>query len=223
MASTDLKLGGRVREFLQKKGLESPINFERQSMISGAGKAHIESAIADILGVLGMDIKDDSIGDTPARVAKMYTQEIFYGLDYANFPKCTAIENKMGYEEMVLMKDILVRSVCEHHLVPFIGSAHVAYIPGKKVIGLSKLNRIVDFFSRRPQVQERLTEQVAHTLAYILETDDVAVVIDCEHFCVKLRGIQDPQSSTITSKVLGKFRTNDALRNEFLHLSKGGK
>lgn len=217
MADYDKKLGFEVHDMLVEKKLETPYDAEY------SGRKHNQDTMAklfeQILDELGMDGTNDSISGTPKRIAKMFREEIFYGLDYNKFPSCMNIENEMSYEGMVLSKNILVRSVCEHHFVPFIGRAHVAYIPNKKVIGLSKLNRIVDFFSRRPQVQERLNEQVAHTLAHILGTEDVAVVIDCEHFCVKLRGVEDPHSSTITSKVLGKFRTEAPLRNEFMQLA----
>ena len=158
--------------------------------------------------------------ETPTRLAKMYVDELYWGLDYNNFPKCTAIENKMGYDEMVLEKNVTVLSTCEHHFVTIDGLAAIAYIPNKKVIGLSKLNRIVEFFSKRPQVQERLTEQIYHTLTYILGTEDVAVVIDAVHFCVRSRGVRDYNSSTITSKLGGRFKSNPALRAEFLSLSK---
>ena len=132
--------------------------------------------------------------------------------------KCTTIENKMQYDEMVLERDISVMSSCEHHFVTIDGVAHVAYIPDKLVLGLSKMNRIVEYFARRPQVQERLTEQVYHALSFILETEDVAVVIDAEHFCVKSRGVEDSHSSTLTSKLGGKFKSEDSLRAEFMHL-----
>jgi GTP cyclohydrolase I len=218
--STDPELGQRVKDHLKKLGLESPIDFATQAMIHGAGKAHIEEAMSTILQTIGMDLSDDSIEKTPARVAKMYMKEIFYGVDYANFPKMTTFQNKFKCNEMICMKNILVRSVCEHHLVPFIGRAHVAYIPGEGgVTGLSKLNRIVDFFCRRPQVQERLNEQVAAALTLVLGTEDVAVVIDAEHYCIKLRGVEDPHSSTVTSKLLGKFRAVPELRAEFLALA----
>jgi GTP cyclohydrolase I len=153
--------------------------------------------------------------DSPSRVAKMYVNEIFWGLNPDNFPKCTAIENKMAYDEMVTVSDIKVMSNCEHHFVVIDGFAHVSYIPNKKVIGLSKINRIVDYFSRRPQVQERLTHQIFHTLCYILDTQDVAVVIDATHYCVKSRGIQDASSRTSTSKIGGQFKRNPATHAEF--------
>ena len=170
--------------------------------------------------LLELDLSDDSLKDTPRRVAKMFMNEIFWGLDYDNFPKITTVENKMKYDEMILEKDINVMSVCEHHFVTIHGKAHVAYIPNKKVLGLSKMNRVVEFFSRRPQIQERLTEQIYYALNYILETENVAVVIEAEHFCVKARGVEDSNSSTVTSKLGGDFKSNSSLRQEFLKLIK---
>lgn len=216
--SNDLALGIKVKERLTALGIETPMRdgFTMHEDYPAA----IRLGFHGIMELLGLDLKDDSLQDTPARIAKMYTKEIFYGLDYRNFPKCGIFKNKMKADEMVCVKNVLVRSVCEHHFVPFIGRAAVAYIPGDGIIGLSKINRIVEFFCRRPQVQERLTEQVSAAMQLILGTEDVAVVIEAEHFCVKLRGVQDPHSDTVTSKLSGKFRTVPELRNEFLQLSK---
>jgi GTP cyclohydrolase I len=169
---------------------------------------------------MGLNLEDDSLIDTPKRMAKMYINEIFYGLNYDNFPKATKVENKFKYDEMVLERNIVVNSTCEHHLLPIVGSAFVAYIPTKPVVGLSKLNRIVDFFARRPQVQERLTAQISEALKFLLQTEDVAVVIEAEHLCVKTRGVIDPCSDTITSSLSGKFR-DPAMRAEFFALAKG--
>jgi GTP cyclohydrolase I len=168
---------------------------------------------------LGLDLDDDSLRETPKRVAKMFSEEVFYGLDYSNFPACTVIDNKMGYDEAIAGTKIDVLSMCEHHFVPFIGHAYVAYIPGTKVLGLSKFNRVVDFFARRPQVQERLTEQCHAAFTTILETDDVAVVIRCQHLCVRLRGVKQDGGSTVTSKLGGRFKSVDALRSEFFALA----
>lgn len=224
MTSTDKQLGLRVHNRLVELGIETPFIYPENNdcpmQISDRRDA-IERNMGQIMNMLHLDLADDSLQETPRRVAKMYVQEIFYGLDYANFPKSMVMENKMKVNEVVCVKNILVRSVCEHHFQPFIGVAHVGYIPDSKIVGLSKLNRIVDFFSRRPQVQERLNEQIAAALACVLETEDVAVVIDAEHFCVKLRGIQDPHSSTATSKMLGRFRTVPELRAEFFSLVGG--
>jgi len=170
----------------------------------------------EIMETLGLDLSNDSLRDSPKRVAKMYVQEYFKGLKPANFPKITLIENEMLYDQMVVVKDIKVLSVCEHHFVTIHGSAHVAYIPSHGVVGLSKINRIADYFSRRPQVQERLTKQIADCLAYILKTDDVAVFIKAKHYCVISRGIQDVNSETITSDLRGAFKNNPETRAEFL-------
>ena len=148
----------------------------------------------------------------------MYVNEIFWGLDYEAFPKCTAVENKMEYESMVIERNINVQSNCEHHFVVIDGVGTVAYIPNKKVLGLSKLNRVVEYFSKRPQIQERLTEQVYYALQYILDTDNIAVVIDAQHYCVKSRGVEDVGSSTITSKLGGGFKDDPALRHEFMNM-----
>jgi GTP cyclohydrolase I len=146
----------------------------------------------------------------------MYVDEIFFGLDWRNFPKCTTVENKMGYSSMVIERNINVQSNCEHHFVIIDGRAHVAYIPKKKVLGLSKINRIVEYFSKRPQIQERLTEQIFYALSYILETEDIAVLIHAKHYCVKSRGVEDVNSDTVTSKLGGVFLTNSATRSEFM-------
>jgi len=169
----------------------------------------------EIMNVLGLDLSDDSLKDRPARVAKMYVKEIFSGLNPAAKPSPTLFDNHYRYNQMLVEKNISVYSNCEHHFVPITGKAHVAYISNGKVIGLSKLNRIVQYFSQRPQVQERLTMQIAHELKKVLQTDDVAVVIDAHHHCVSSRGIRDMNSSTITSEYGGKFLDPET-RNEFL-------
>jgi GTP cyclohydrolase IA len=176
----------------------------------------IKGHFSEILKILGLDLNDDSLKDTPRRIAKMYVNEIFGGLDTKNFPKITVIENKMQYDQMVCVQDIEVMSVCEHHFQPIDGFATIAYIPKTKVIGLSKLNRIVEFFAKRPQVQERLTKQVADCLQYILETEDVAVHINAKHYCVISRGIQDTHSTTTTSDLRGSFKNLAETRTEFL-------
>ena len=175
----------------------------------------ISSHFEEIMRVLGLDLNDDSLKDTPRRVAKMYVKEVFSGLDPKNKPEVTLFDNKYSYDEMLLEKNIKVHSFCEHHFVPIIGKAHVAYISSGKVIGLSKINRIVDFFCRRPQVQERLTVQIAEELKKILQTEDVAVAITANHMCVILRGIKDHDSSTYTSSFHGKFKEKE-YRREFL-------
>lgn len=173
--------------------------------------AHFE----EIMRILGLDLEDDSLKDTPERVAKMYVHEVFSGLIPENKPPVTLFENNYNYEEMLLEKNIKVHSFCEHHFVPIIGKAHVAYFSNGKVIGLSKINRIVDYFSRRPQVQERLTIQIAEELKKALKTEDVAVAITADHMCVTLRGIKDQDSSTYTSSFHGKFKEKQ-YRREFL-------
>lgn len=175
----------------------------------------IASHFAQIMDILGLDRTDDSLSGTPKRVAKMYVQEIFSGLNPANFPDIKLFENKYQYKQMLVEKNILFYSNCEHHFVPIIGKAHVAYISGGKVIGLSKINRIVQHFAKRPQVQERLTMQITKALQEALETQDVAVVIDATHLCVSSRGVKDVNSSTVTANFCGQFE-NEATKNEFL-------
>ncbi|WP_293744826.1 GTP cyclohydrolase I FolE [uncultured Pedobacter sp.] len=177
--------------------------------------AMISEHFTSILNILGLDLSDDSLKGTPNRIAKMYVKEIFSGLNPANKPVATLFENRYRYSEMLVEKNIAVFSNCEHHFVPITGKAHVAYISKGKVIGLSKLNRIVQYYSRRPQVQERLTIQIAREIKRVLNTDDVAVLIDANHHCVSSRGIQDAGSSTITSSFSGKFRDAET-KNEFL-------
>lgn len=175
----------------------------------------IERNFREIMLTLGLDLDDDSLAGTPRRVAKMYVQEIFSGLNPKNEPAIALFENHYRYGEMLVERDITLHSVCEHHFVPIIGVAHVAYISSGKVIGLSKLNRIVRHYAKRPQVQERLTMEIANHLRRTLQTDDVAVVIDAKHYCVIMRGIEDASSSTVTSAYHGKFE-DPAVREEFL-------
>ncbi len=177
----------------------------------------ITEKFTEILEVLGLDLRDDSLTDTPKRIAKMYVNEVFGGLDPHKFPKMTVIENTMKYDQMIVVQSIECLSFCEHHFLPIDGFATVAYIPNKKVIGLSKINRIVQYFSRRPQVQERLTKQIADCLQYVLETDHVAVHINAKHYCVMMRGIEDTHSTTATSDLRGHFKTLPETREEFLH------
>lgn len=170
----------------------------------------------EVMEILGLDLTNDSLQNTPQRIAKMYVNEIFSGLSEKNFPKITVIENEMKYDQMVLLKDIKVLSVCEHHFQTIDGLATVAYIPNQKVIGLSKINRVVQFFARRPQVQERLTKQIADCLQYVLETEHVAVHITAKHYCVMARGVQDVGSVTNTSDLRGHFKAKMETRMEFL-------
>lgn len=176
--------------------------------------ANIARHFEQIMLEMGLDLTDDSLKGTPARVAKMYIQEIFSGLNPKNKPRVALFDNKYKYKEMLVEKHITVQSFCEHHFVPIIGEAHVAYISGGKVIGLSKINRIVQYFAKRPQVQERLTVQIANELKAMLETEDVAVIIDAKHMCVSMRGVEDHASSTVTSSYHGKFN-DENIRNEF--------
>jgi GTP cyclohydrolase I len=212
----DPTLGQQVHQHLVDMGVETPTKVtstDRKEKIE-----IIERSFAHIMHTLGLDLSDDSLIDTPKRVAKMYVNEIFWGLDYDAFPKCTTVDNKMKYDEMVVERNVNVQSNCEHHFVVIDGVATVGYIPKQKVLGLSKINRIVEYFSKRPQIQERLTEQVYHALQYILETDNIGVVIHAQHYCVKSRGVEDVGSSTVTSKLGGVFKTDPNVRTEFMRL-----
>jgi len=179
----------------------------------------IATHFREIMLTMGLDLNDDSLRETPRRVAKMYIHEVFEGLNPHNFPKMTSIENKLNYDAMVTVKDISIISVCEHHFVTIDGRATIAYIPKNKVIGLSKINRVARFFSRRPQVQERLTKQIADCLTQVLETNDVAVLIKAKHYCVVQRGVEDSASETVTSDLRGAFRDDNRTRAEFLGLA----
>ena len=217
----DPDLGRLVNEHMVSIGLETPmtnrVNDNNETKLDT-----IRVAMFDCLTALGLNLQDDSLMDTPNRIAKMWVNEIFYGLDYSKFPKCTTIENKMGKNSsgsFVVERNINVQSNCEHHFVVIDGKAAVAYIPRAKVLGLSKLNRIVEFYAKRPQVQERLTEQIAAAISFVTETPDVAVYLDAVHYCVKSRGIQDTGSSTCTLAVDGVFAEhNSDIRREFLNL-----
>jgi len=221
---SDAALGKLVNEHLKSLGLETPTikgkwsHEDKIDIIAQCFKRIMKDG-------LGLDLNDDSMQDTPNRLGKMFVNEIFWGLDYDNFPKCTAIKNTMSHHDVhgsfVLERNVNVMSTCEHHFVPIDGRACVAYIPKDKVLGLSKLNRVVEFYSKRPQVQERLTEQIRAALSYVTETDNVAVYIDAAHFCVKTRGIQDVGSSTVTLSVGGLFAEDKSdIRREFLNLAR---
>jgi GTP cyclohydrolase I len=177
---------------------------------------NIKASMLDVMTTLGLDLSDDSLMETPHRIAKMYVDEVFGGLDYSQFPKITLIENKMNVEEMVCVEDIDLTSTCEHHFVTIDGSAKVAYIPKNTVIGLSKINRLVRFFAQRPQVQERLTQQILIAMQTLLGTEDVAVTISAVHYCVKARGVKDGNSRTRTTSLGGVFKSDPASRAEFL-------
>jgi GTP cyclohydrolase I len=204
-----------VRNTLIEHGLETPMI--ETGMTAEQKYERIKGLMSDVVSTLGLDLSDDSLTETPHRIAKMYVHEIFSGLDYRHFPKLSLIENKMGANEMVKIRDIDLTSTCEHHFVTIDGVAKVAYIPKDKIIGLSKINRVVRFFGQRPQVQERLTRQILVALQALLETEDVAVSIDATHYCVKSRGVQDSNSQTSTTALGGCFRENIHTRAEFLN------
>lgn len=204
-----------VRKALIDAGLETPLTG-KQLLSRDEKYQRIREAMTDVVDALGLDLTDDSLNETPHRIAKMYVDEIFSGLDYSKFPKITAIENKMGVHEMVKVSDISLVSTCEHHFVTIDGVAKVAYMPAKKIIGLSKINRIVRFFAQRPQVQERLTQQILLALQTLLQTENVAVSIDASHYCVKARGVMDASSMTQTLALGGLFKENATSRQEFM-------
>ena len=212
MLSPEAKL---VQNALLARGLETPVVPNELS--NDEKYQRIKELMTGVVTTLGLDLDDDSLSETPHRIAKMYVNEVFSGLDYANFPKISVIENKMKVDEMVKVSDINLTSTCEHKFITIDGSATVAYIPANKIIGLSKINRIVRFFAQRPQVQERLTQQILVALQALLETDNVAVSIHATHFCVKSRGVMDVNSETSTTALGGIFKTNVHTRAEFLH------
>jgi GTP cyclohydrolase I len=214
---TDPRLGEEVRTYLIQCGVETPLT-DKVDQLDGIKLDIVRTSFRNIMEALGLDLTDDSLQETPDRVAKMYVNEIFAGLKYENFPKCTAVENKMHYDEMVVEKNITCISSCEHHFVTIDQKAHIAYIPKDKVLGLSKLNRLCKYFAQRPQIQERFAEQVYHALEYILGTSDIAVVVEGRHYCVAQRGVEDSTSTTITSKLGGAFKDNATARQEFLSL-----
>ena len=189
-------------------GLETPMKKDAFKLTDEEKKSKISILFEEIMDVMGLDLNDDSLKGTPDRVAKMYIDEIFSGLNPKNKPKVALFDNKYRYNQMLVEKDITFYSNCEHHFVPIIGKAHIAYISSGKVIGLSKLNRIVQYYSKRPQVQERLTNQIAEELKFILGTEDVAVIIDAKHLCVSSRGVQDDNSATVTAFYGGTFNTS---------------
>jgi len=204
-----------VRERLRKHGLETPMRAERPT------HARIAEIVKDLMIAFGLDLADPSLADTPKRVGRMLVSETFAGLDYSNFPRMMAVPNMMAAQEgafndFVMQSGITVHSTCEHHLVTIEGLAHVAYVPREKILGLSKLNRLVDFFSRRPQIQERLTWQIAHAVSEVAESDDVVVFVQATHFCVRLRGVRDQNSEMSTLACLGAFNENGDLRRDFL-------
>lgn len=194
---------------------ETPLRNDAFEMSNNDKIVSIEGDVARIMETLGLDMADDSLKGTPHRVAKMFVNEIFSGLDPKNKPKASSFDNNYKYGEMLVEKNITVYSTCEHHLLPIVGRAHVAYISNGKVVGLSKMNRIVDYYAKRPQVQERLTMQIVQELQNALGTDDVACIIDAKHLCVNSRGIRDIESSTVTSEFGGRFK-DPSVKREFL-------
>ncbi|MBX3100983.1 MAG: GTP cyclohydrolase I FolE [Bacteroidetes bacterium] len=195
--------------------LNTPLRADAFALSDAEKIEIIARNFRQIMLTLGLDLEDDSLKGTPLRVAKMYVEEVFSGLNPANQPKATLFENKYAYNQMLVEKNITLHSMCEHHFVPIVGFAHVAYISSGKVIGLSKINRIVRHFARRPQVQERLTREIANHLQEVLHTENVAVVIDAKHYCVAMRGVEDTASSTLTAEYCGRFE-EEATRREFL-------
>lgn len=191
--------------------LETPMKANAFDMSNHEKKNRISILFSEIMDVLGLDLTDDSLKGTPDRVAKMYVEEIFSGLDPENKPKVALFDNKYQYNQMLVEKNITFYSNCEHHFVPIIGKAHIAYKSSGKVIGLSKLNRIVQYYAKRPQVQERLTNQIANELKTVLETEDVAVIIDAKHLCVSSRGVKDDTSATVTTYYGGEFNTPEKI------------
>ncbi|MEM9076342.1 MAG: GTP cyclohydrolase I FolE [Bacteroidota bacterium] len=200
-------------------GVRTPMKPDAFELSDDEKKEHIADLFGQIMDVMGLDLTDDSLKGTPMRVAKMYIDEIFSGLDPENKPKVALFENKYQYNQMLVEKDITFYSNCEHHFVPIIGRAHVAYISSGKVIGLSKLNRIVQYYAKRPQVQERLTNQIALELQSILDTEDVAVIIDAKHLCVSSRGIKDDTSATVTSFYGGKFNSPEKIQELYNYIN----
>lgn len=199
--------------------LETPLRKDAFLLDDSTKIERIQDHFTAIMHILGLDLTDDSLSGTPHRVAKMYVKEIFSGLNPVNHPEVKLFENKYEYNEMLIEKNITLYSYCEHHFVPIIGKVHVAYISNGQVIGLSKINRLVQHFAKRPQVQERLTNQIAQALKDALQTEDVAVIIDAVHLCVSSRGIKDTNTGTITANYSGKFQ-NEKTKNEFITLSK---
>lgn len=219
MIELDIKMNDdRIEEFGDNhisSSAKTPLRSDAFELTDEEKINRIQDSVKDILHTLGMDLTDDSLYGTPKRVAKAFVNELFMGLNPKNEPSASTFENNYKYGEMLVEKNIVVYSTCEHHLLPIVGRAHVAYISGGRVIGLSKMNRIVEYYAKRPQVQERLTMQVVQALQKALGTEDVACVIDAKHLCVNSRGIKDIESSTVTAEFGGKFKDKDTKR-EFL-------
>ena len=207
-----------VQQALIKQGLETPLLSERLSATEQIEQ--IAPLMQQIMQTLGLDLQDDSLANTPSRIAKMFVNEIFLGLDYANFPAITSVDNKLSSHDPVCVHQIQMTSTCEHHFVTMDGHVNVAYIPQRKILGLSKINRIVQFFAKRPQIQERFTQQIRVALQTLTDSEHVAVQVSATHFCVKARGVNDTQSYTVTHALAGDFQTNPQLRAEFLRTNR---
>lgn len=203
-----------ARNALLLRKLENPILKEYNGIEKKERELLIAKYIKKIMFVLNLDINNDSLKNTPNRISKMYNNEIFSGLDYRNFPKITFIENIIKTNDMIVIRDIILMSTCEHHFITIHGKATIAYIPKNNIIGLSKINRIAQFYSKRPQIQERLTKQILLVLQVLLNTKDVAVIIHMDHFCVKARGVCDVNSTAITSSLQGLFKTSRSTRDQ---------
>ena len=212
----DKHLHDEIGDDHMSANLETPLRDDAFELSAEEKVAMIESDFRHIMETLGLDLTDDSLKGTPKRVAKMFVKEIFGGLLPERKPGMSTFENKYNYNQMLVEKDIVVYSTCEHHFLPIVGRAHVGYISKGKVIGLSKMNRIVEYYAKRPQVQERLTMQVVKAMQEALGTDDVACIIDAKHLCVNSRGIKDIESSTVTAEFGGAFKDNEQLRKEFI-------
>lgn len=209
-----------ARNILLLKGLENPILKEYNDIKEKERKLLIAKYICKIMSLLNLDLKNESLKDTPTRISKMYINEIFSGLDYKNFPKIMLMENSVKCNEMIIVRDLILISTCEHHFITINGQATIAYIPEDKIIGLSKINRIAQFYAKRPQIQERLTKQILLVLQILLQTKNVAIIIHMDHFCVKARGVCDNNSTTITSCLEGLFKSSKSIREEFFFKNK---
>ncbi|MBC6990625.1 MULTISPECIES: GTP cyclohydrolase I FolE [Hymenobacter] len=209
---------GLVADAHLSADLRTPLRSDAFHMPDEAKIDAIAGHFRQIMDLLGLDLNDDSLNGTPRRVAKMYVQEWFRGLNPEHRPDVKLFDNRYSYQQMLVERDITLFSCCEHHFVPIIGKAHVAYLPGEHVVGLSKLNRVVQYYARRPQVQERLTRQIAEELKNALRTEDVAVLIEADHLCVMSRGVNDTSSGTLTAEYGGAFASDQTLRSEFLRL-----
>lgn len=209
-----------IEKLLMNSDLNTPLRQDAFLLSDEEKIELITEKFTEIMNILGLDLSDDSLKDTPKRVAKMYVKEIFEGLNPEKLPKLSLFENKYGYHQILLEKNIHFNSTCEHHFLPIVGKAHVAYIPNDKVVGLSKLNRVVKYFAKRPQVQERLTLQIAEYLQNTLNTEHVAVIINADHYCIIARGIEDINSSTVTSEFRGKFQELE-MQNKLMQMIVG--